>query len=133
MTVSYFSSSVRRLFSSFASGWPGAGILLLRMITGTALVGPQYVSRAHSIESMVFAVAAMIVGLFLIAGLWTPVSGCIVVILEVWRFISQPGDLWTSVLIAGMGASLALIGPGRWSLDARLFGWKRIDLSSSRE
>lgn len=104
-------------------------------MTGTALFGSsiQYLNRAHSIGSVIFTPAAFIVGLLLIAGLWTPAVGSIVVILEVWRLIAQPGDPWTGVLIAGMGASLALIGPGRWSLDARLFGWKRIDLSSSKE
>jgi hypothetical protein len=27
-----------------------------------------------------------------------------------------------------IGAGLALLGPGAWSVDARLFGWKRIDV-----
>jgi hypothetical protein len=31
-------------------------------------------------------------------------------------------------LSAAIGAGLALVGPGAWSLDAWLFGWKRIDI-----
>jgi len=38
------------------------------------------------------------------------------------------GDLWADVLLPTLGASLALLGPGAWSADARLFGWKRIDV-----
>jgi hypothetical protein len=25
---------------------------------------------------------------------------------------------------------LALLGPGAWSIDARLFGWRRIDVQN---
>jgi hypothetical protein len=30
------------------------------------------------------------------------------------------------ILLAALGAGLAMIGPGAWSVDARLFGRKRI-------
>jgi putative oxidoreductase len=32
------------------------------------------------------------------------------------------------ILLSSMGAALALLGPGAWSVDARLFGWKRINI-----
>ena len=125
---------MRRLFSSFARGWPGAGLLVLRLTTGTTLVGYAiaFVCGTPTSETPLLPGIAFVAGLLLIIGLWTPIAGTIVAFFEVWRIISQHGDLRTNVLLAGLGASLALIGPGHWSLDARLFGWKRIDVSTEK-
>ena len=67
-------------------------------------------------------------GTLLLAGLWTPVSGSFVAVWGFWNAISQPGDPWYHILLGTLGAGLALVGPGAWSIDARLFGWKRIDV-----
>jgi hypothetical protein len=32
------------------------------------------------------------------------------------------------VLLAALAAALALLGPGAWSIDARLFGWRRVEV-----
>ena len=125
---------MRRLFSSFARGWPGAGLLVLRLTTGITLVGYAiaFVCATATSETWLLPGIAFGAGFLLIIGLWTPIAGTIVTFFEVWRIICQHGDLWTNVLLAGLGASLALIGPGHWSLDARLFGWKRIDVSTEK-
>ena len=125
---------MRRLFSSFARGWPGAGLLVLRLTTGITLVGYAIalVRGTPTSETLLLLGIAFGTGLLLIIGLWTPIAGTIVAFFEVWRIVSQHGDLWTNLLLAGLGASLALIGPGHWSLDARLFGWKRIDVSPGK-
>lgn len=36
-------------------------------------------------------------------------------------------------LVAAICPALALLGPGAWSIDARLFGWKRIDIDREKE
>jgi uncharacterized membrane protein YphA (DoxX/SURF4 family) len=73
-------------------------------------------------------VIAAVGGLLLLVGLWTPVAGAIVAIAEVWVVLSHGHDPWVSVMLAGLGAALALLGPGAWSIDARLYGWKRIEI-----
>lgn len=75
----------------------------------------------------IFAIAA---GLLLFLGLWTPVAGVLVAVIEVLSIFSPIGDMWIHILLGTLGAALAMLGPGAWSIDARLFGWKRIDLGT---
>jgi hypothetical protein len=45
---------------------------------------------------------------------------------------AQPRDPSIYVALSSMGAALALLGPGAFSVDAYLFGWKRIDIRGGR-
>jgi hypothetical protein len=121
---------LRRLFSTFARGWPGAGLLLMRLVTAIGLIGLA-VARfglGLSVESAMTQVFAVAVGLLLLAGLWTPIEGVLTVIAELGNALSRSGDPWVKVLLGTIGVALAFIGPGAWSVDARRFGWKRIDI-----
>jgi uncharacterized membrane protein YphA (DoxX/SURF4 family) len=121
---------LRRLFSTFAHGWPGAGLLLMRLVAGLILIaqGLMTLRTAPAIEPIALTVLTIAAGTLLLVGLWTPVSGSLVAVLELWSAFTQPGDPWDNVLLATLGAALALVGPGAWSVDARLFGWKRVDV-----
>jgi hypothetical protein len=124
-------ASLRRLYSTFAGGWPGTGLLLLRFVIGSALV-VRAASRLWSdppLNVTIPAVLAIGAGILLIAGLWTPIVGISVALIEIWKIIMLPGDKWVWLLLGTAGAALAMLGPGLWSIDARLFGWKRIEAS----
>ncbi len=69
--------------------------------------------------------------MLLIAGLWTPIAGAIAAVMQLWNVNGGAGDLWFHIFLGTLGVALALLGPGAWSVDARLFGWKRIDIRDS--
>jgi putative oxidoreductase len=120
---------LRRLFSTFAQGWAGAGLLILRLVAGSVALalGLSGARAAQSIQPAILDFAAVIGGLLLLAGLWTPVSGCLIAAFALWSSLTKADDPWRNILLASIGVALAMIGPGVWSLDARLFGWRRID------
>jgi putative oxidoreductase len=125
---------VQRLFSGFANGWPGTGLLLLWLLTAVALIhfGIASVLEAPPLTIVVLQIIGVGAGILLLVGLWTPVVGALAAIVKVWiafsRFFSHTGDPWIAIAQAVLGAILAMVGPGAWSVDARLFGRKRIDI-----
>jgi hypothetical protein len=102
----------------------------MRLVLGCALIdlGVVKLWGGPAIDLAVFSVITVIAGLLLLAGLWTLIAGAIVAIIEVWKIFLRDGDPWICILLATLGAALALLGPGGWSVDARLFGWKRLDI-----
>ena len=128
-SLSWFQEPIlQRLFSTFADGWPGLGLLLQRLLAGGALVycGALSVPSAPHFEAAVPQIIGAVCGALILAGLWTPVAGGIAGAAEVWIAFSQPKNLSMAVVLAVLGISLAMIGPGAWSVDARLFGRKQI-------
>ena len=125
---------MQRLFSGFADGWPGIGLLLLRLLTGAALIhfGIASLREAPPLAIVALQIIGAGLGILLLVGLWTPVTGALVAIVKVWiafwRYSSHSGDPWIPIVQAVLGAVLAMVGPGAWSIDARLFGRKRIDM-----
>jgi putative oxidoreductase len=119
---------LQRLFSTFACGWPGKGLLLQRLFTGAALLhyGLAYLGTAPQVAPLAPQIIAAGAGILLLVGLWTPLVGALIAITELWVAFSYPGDPWIPIGLAVLGASLAMVGPGAWSIDARLFGRKRI-------
>ena len=120
---------LRRLFSTFAHGWPGAGLLLLRLVIAVALVYQVTVTlpTGHSLQSAVIAILTAMVAILLLVGVWTPITGALTVPIELLNIFARADNPWMCVLLGALGISIAMIGPGAWSVDARRYGWKRID------
>jgi len=121
---------MQRLFSTFPEGWPGTGLVFLRAVAGILavqlgiaglLTAPQ---PAPVILQLVAAAAAALV----LVGFWTPVAGGLMAVAELCLAFSHSHDPWTHILLGALGAALAMLGPGAWSVDARLFGRKRIQI-----
>ncbi|MGB6691954.1 MAG: DoxX family protein [Terracidiphilus sp.] len=121
--------ALQRLFSTFPSNWPGAGLLLLRLTAGMPMIvgGIAELRGAAESVTIALAVAAVVSGVFLVIGLWTPVAAMMGTFLQLWLVLSRTGYDGKPILLAGLTASLAMLGPGAWSIDGRLFGRKRIE------
>lgn len=131
--------ALQRLFSTFPDGWPGFGLLLMRAGIGVALI---YIAAAGLFAESPAPIAlaqnvlAALAGVFLLAGLWTPIMGALAAIDQVWIALSPPSSLpagqWIPIFLAVLSASVAMLGPGVWSIDARLFGRRRFPSHRSR-
>ena len=120
---------MQRLFSTFANGWPGVGLLLQRILAAILLVrfGILELTGKSFSPSMLPQIIAACVGILLLVGLWTPVVATFIAAIELWIALTNAGDSWMAIALATFGGTVAMIGPGAWSIDARLFGRKRIE------
>jgi putative oxidoreductase len=120
---------MRRVLSTFADRLPNHGLLVLRVIAGTALIGRcvEFL-RDPSLQTITPHVIAAGAGVFLLLGFWTPLAGAVVAVVELFIAFSQNRDPWLGVLLASVCFALALLGPGNWSVDARRSGWRRIEI-----
>jgi putative oxidoreductase len=102
----------------------------MRLVAGSVLVirGFEGLVGHVAVGPPAALIARIALGLLIIAGLWTPVTGVLVAILEIALFAWRTGDPWVHLFLATIGVCLSLLGPGGWSVDARLFGWRRINL-----
>jgi putative oxidoreductase len=102
----------------------------MRLVAGSFLIahGLMRLRTGPVAQGFIPEALAIVAGILLLVGLWTPISGALVVALGIWKSIVQSEDPWANIFLATIGIGLALLGPGEWSVDARLFGWKRIDV-----
>ena len=116
-------SVLRRLYSTFAGGLPGTGLLLMRLVLGASLLlrAGSTVWSGLPINTTLTSLFLAGFGLLLIPGLWTPIVGALVALLETCQIMTIAGDRWVTVLLGTIGCALAMLGPGLWSVDARLF------------
>jgi uncharacterized membrane protein YphA (DoxX/SURF4 family) len=135
---------LQRFFSTFPGGWPGAGLLLLRAVAGTAAVAQGGSCFVDGVEPTATAWAlaglAVLSGLGLVAGFLTPgaAAGVCLSTLAIAAASTRPvgaslaGHWETAWLVAADGLALAMLGPGTHSVDAWLFGRREIVIPEVR-
>ena len=122
--VSYW--AVQRLFSTFPNSWPGLGLLILRFAAGLSLAGVAHSGDLAGTAGLLARCVAGGVAILIWIGLWTPLAAVAGAAIQV--IVGTFGHRFELSLLvyAALGLSLAMLGPGAWSFDARLFGRKRI-------
>ena len=106
------------------------GLLLLRVAAAAAIITHVVAELrgSHTAGPAVLEMVALAAGILLLAGLWTPVSGVVLGVVSLYASMVQSGDPWAGILLGAIGVGIAMLGPGVWSADARLFGWRRIEV-----
>jgi hypothetical protein len=122
---------VQKLFVTFPNGAPGVGLLLLRFAVGVSLATLAVGSGEQSLMLWIVTIG---IALTLTIGFMTPIAALLVVLLHgitvlLTGFANDPTD---AAAIA-QALALALLGPGAYSLDSRLFGRRLIFESDKRD
>jgi len=121
---------MQRLFSTFPNGWPGCGLWVLRVTCGApALVVGAAMFRGWPVDWVLWiSLFSCLTAALILAGLWTPFAASCHAILQGVLAFAGEAFAPTQLILALIGVSLVMLGPGSWSIDARLYGRKRIDL-----
>ena len=122
---------MQRLFSIFPNGWPGKGLLVLRLAVGGILItnGITWLVSAPHHDAIAPAIIGIAAGLLMLIGLWTPVGSMLAVISQSWAFLVGDIMLQIAILVLSISVAIAMLGPGAWSIDALLFGRRRLDIT----
>ena len=132
------STPLQRSFSSFPSGGPGVALLLQRSIVGVLVVlhaGSAVATHPISFGWCV-ALVEVVAGIALIIGLLTPIAGSLVCLGAIALLVKgalPAADVLMEWRIARgeltvMSAALIFLGPGAFSMDARLFGRRVVSI-----
>jgi uncharacterized membrane protein YphA (DoxX/SURF4 family) len=125
------------IFSSFPAGWPGAGLLLLRAAVAALLILRAmacFMSGHQTRFLFVVALVTVASGALLLGGYLTRLAAVVAVgagISTMCSWLAAPNVAFfdtrtTAALATVIAAAVVCLGPGAFSLDARLFGRREI-------
>jgi uncharacterized membrane protein YphA (DoxX/SURF4 family) len=131
------------MFPTFPGGWPGVGLLLLRVAVGVPVLAQcvAYVVGWRHLGLAMWAVGLLAIAssVSLLIGYLTPFTGVLLALSGLgaalsWFPAPNP-NLFDSKLATALASVIAVamvcLGPGAFSVDARLFGRREITIPSS--
>lgn len=126
---------LQRFFPSFPGGWRGVALLLLRIALGLPVViqGSLYLREpGATVAGFAAGAVSVVSGSLVSAGLFTPYAGTAMAAecAAVWLALVPTPVLFhtvvSSMLAIAILQAVILLGPGAYSVDARLFGRREI-------
>jgi hypothetical protein len=122
---------MQRFFSMFPTGAVGIALALLRFAAAAMLLMLAFPSGESISSQWAFAGLAVLAAFFFL-GAFTPILCFLSVCIEIAAIFGMRGvDVLHTVFSIVDTAALGLLGPGGYSLDARMFGRRRIILSTN--
>jgi hypothetical protein len=121
---------MQRLFSMFPTGAVGIALALLRITTAAMLLMIAF-PQGDFIASQWALAGLAVLAAFFFLGAFTPLLCLLSVCIEITAIFGLRGaDVLHMLFSIVETAALGLLGPGGYSLDARMFGRRRIILST---
>jgi uncharacterized membrane protein YphA (DoxX/SURF4 family) len=133
----WYSDRVQRFFSSFPDGRFGAGLLLLRAIAsvvGISLVAVRLIGQSPATLDLMSGTVSIVSSLAVLVGFFTPASATILAVTVAWFWFPVHADVLrlgvpAALMTIAIAVAISLLGPGAFSIDARLFGPREIVIS----
>jgi uncharacterized membrane protein YphA (DoxX/SURF4 family) len=112
----------------FPGGAAGAALLLLRAsVAATLIVDGTAVGNPFA--SAWVLKAAVVLVFFLLLGLLTPYASVLTCLLQLGVLVCTGREHGFHLFISAVNSAvLAILGPGAWSIDARVFGRRIVRL-----
>jgi uncharacterized membrane protein YphA (DoxX/SURF4 family) len=132
------SSPLQRTFTNFPSGPVGAALFFLRVVVGTSAIAEAVLSVAanHSAIRCAAAILAALAGLALLPGFLVPLAsallaaqGAAILIFAHTGSLSLLDSCMALFEFIVMATTLAVLGPGALSVDARRFGRREVEIA----
>lgn len=118
---------MQRLFSMFPPGWPGLGLLLLRVSVAVPILLDSYGNR-NELPGWA-RIALVVLSATLSVGFLTPMVAVFALAVRLVSLISVNDGSEQAVCMTMLSAlALAMLGPGAYSVDAVRFGRRVVVL-----
>jgi hypothetical protein len=119
---------VQRLFSTFPDALPGVGLFLLRLslVLGIVALGLGDALNRGPLNQTLNMLVLAGTGICLAVGVATPFAAAVLSLLLAYEGYVDRQSMLFFWSLSGVSASLILIGPGAKSIDALLYGRKKI-------